>query len=128
MGKYESQQFVLKTKCVATWDRATKKQIHILHIFPSLPSGIVSFCFLNKIELASTRRKISLQFWFEFFSSFMEMAPWSFQLVRYNLFWPHSLEGTTVTESVVSDENCTECKGKGITEVMNVKFSLPGKE
>lgn len=33
----------------------------------------------------------------------MEMAPWSFQLIRYNLFWPHSRERMTATESVMSD-------------------------
>lgn len=58
----------------------------------------------------------------------MEMASWSFQLVKYNLFWTHSLERATATESVVSDENGVECKCKGITEVVNMKFSLPGKE
>lgn len=58
----------------------------------------------------------------------MEMAPWSFQLVRYNLFWPHSLEGTIATESVVSDKHCIECKCQGIAGVMNMKFSLSKKE
>lgn len=59
---------------------------------------------------------ISLNFWSEFFSSFTEMAPWSFQLVRCNLFWPHSLERTTATESVVSNKNCIERRCKGVTE------------
>lgn len=36
--------------------------IHIPHIFPSLLSPMLSFCSLNNIELASTMKKISLQF------------------------------------------------------------------
>ena len=62
----------------------------------------------------------------------MEMAPWSFQLIRYNLFWPHSRERMTATESVMSDikkkKKQRECKRTGITEVMDVKFSLPEEE
>lgn len=58
----------------------------------------------------------------------MDTALWGFQLVRYNLFWPHSLERTTATESVVSDENGEECKCKAITEVVDMRFSLPKKE
>lgn len=54
----------------------------------------------------------------------MEMAPWSFQLIRYNLFWPHSRERMTATETVMSDKkkNQRECKCTGITEVMDMKF------
>lgn len=44
----------------------------------------------------------------------MEMAPWSFQLIRYNLFRPHSHERMTATESVMSDlkkkKKQRECK------------------
>ena len=61
----------------------------------------------------------------------MEMAPWSFQLIRYNLFWPHSRERITATESVMSDlkkKKQRECKCTDITEVMDVKSSLPEKE
>ena len=62
----------------------------------------------------------------------MEMAPWSFQLIRYNLFWPHSRERMTATESVMSDlkkkKKYHECKCTGFTEVMDVKSSLPEKE
>lgn len=43
----------------------------------------------------------------------MEMAPWSFQLVRYNLCWSHSLERMPATESVVLDEHGVECKCRG---------------
>lgn len=57
----------------------------------------------------------------------MEMAPWSFQLIRYNLFWPHSRERMTATESVMSDflKKTAWMQTTGITEVMDVKFSLP---
>lgn len=42
----------------------------------------------------------------------MEMAPWSFQVLEYNLFWPHNHERTTAIESVVSDKNGMNANAK----------------